>query len=177
MNWIKSALGYGKGDLASGESPYDRHINFKANGELYVPAPNKEGKACKYPSSALNIRFNDCDIMFDIGEDLDSHAVKIANLLYDPEQDNEEAVIIPLTPELKFAGYIGRNMDDEEFRGYSFYAGSKHYLFQFPPGKDQKADMLELLTTELIFEASTHQPFASASKKQLREFCPYFSRG
>jgi len=166
MNWVKSLFGSKKGEGSpEGHDMYREHRKFKTNGELYVPAKNKEGKS---------ILFSECDLTLEIGDEDRPHSIKIVNLLYDPDQENIEEIIISIDQNLQIACYFSKNIDGDEVRGYSLYNKNSHYLFQFLPNKDQKADALEVYITQLMFEAQKNKPFIEAKKTDLRPLCPYF---
>lgn len=159
MSWVKSLFYSHKPSL----DIHKQHKTFVANGELYVPDKNKEGKSCL---------FIDCDLTFELGDSPNSYVIKINNLLYDPDQKNIEELIIKITPTLRFEKYRGHNIDGEEVRGFSFCDKDKGYLFQFLPGADQKADALEYYVTQLIFELKTGKSGKTIPKENLVKLCP-----
>lgn len=92
-------------------------------------------------------------------------------MLYDPQQENPLDLIIPVSEAIKFSAINTLDMDDQEIKAYSFVSKGDIYIFQFIHGKDEKADALEYLTTQLIFEAKNNKCFLTASKSDLRQLC------
>jgi len=159
MSWVKSLLGFSKASL----NIHEQYKSFIVNGELYIPNTKNEEKKCL---------FIDCNLSFELGPDISSYAVKIANLLYDPDQTNMEELIIKITPNLKFEKYKGRNMDNEKVQGFCFYEKGVCYLFQLPPDQGKKATDLESYMTQLMFEVRTGKSSKSIPKENLTKLCP-----
>jgi hypothetical protein len=159
MSWVKSLLGFSKASL----NIHEQYKSFIVNGELYVPDKKSEEKECL---------FIDCNLSFELGADPSSYAVKVANLLYDPDQTNMEELFIKITPNLRFEKYKGRNMDNEEVQGFCFYEKGVCYLFQLPPDNKQKASDLESYMIQLLFEVRTGKPSKSIPRENLIKLCP-----
>ena len=160
MSWVKSLFGSRKLTL----SIHDEYKTFHATGELYVPDKNKEGKSCL---------FLECELFFEIPGSPSSATVHITNSYYDPDQGGDESLHIEITKTLNFEKYLGHNMDGEEVKGFAFYDKGAAHLFQFFPGKDQKADAVELYMTQLIFEAKTGKLSKTVENEQLKKLCMY----
>eukprot|EP00826_Nyctotherus_ovalis_P036513 TRINITY_DN3244_c0_g1_i12.p3 TRINITY_DN3244_c0_g1~~TRINITY_DN3244_c0_g1_i12.p3 ORF type:complete len:160 (+),score=49.12 TRINITY_DN3244_c0_g1_i12:149-628(+) len=159
MSWVKSLFGFHKAAL----NIHEQYKSFTVNGELYVPDKKTHEKTCL---------FIDCNLSFVLGDSPSSYTVKIVNLLYDPDQTNMEELSIRITPSLRFEKYKGRNVDDEEVRGFCFYEKGTCYLFQLLPGKEQKASDLECYMTQLLFEVKTGKPSKAVPKENLNKLCP-----
>jgi hypothetical protein len=127
---------------------------------LYIPGKKAKEKICI---------FVDCEFTFDI-HNKNSNAIKINNLLYDPDQENDEFCLIPINSGLEFYGYVGHDMDGKELRGFCFYNKRTNYLFQLPIEKEEEAEQLEYYTVQLLFEAKTDKDFTSTSKTELIKY-------